>query len=145
MRFRIDIDIAQPRERVWAVFTDPSLLHEWQATLKSFAPISGEPGQLGSVARFVYREGGRDVEMQETIIAREEGRVFAQRLEADMMSSVMRNAFSSPRSGTTRWTLECDIAFRGIWRLLGPLLRPLLARKTRVDMLRFRQLAERGG
>ena len=145
MRFRIDIDIAQPRERVWAAFTDASLLHEWQVTLKSFAPVSGEPGQPGSVARFVYREGGKDVEMRETIVAREEGRLFAQRLEADMMSSVMRNVFSSLRPETTRWTLECDIAFRGIWRVLGPLLRPLLMRKTRDDMLRFRQLAERAG
>lgn len=143
MRFLVTVDIARPREQVWALFTDVTRLHEWQATLKSVDTLSGAPGSVGAVARFVYREGGRDVEMRETIVERDEGRLFAQRLEAEMMQSVMRNEFSSPRPEMTRWTLECDIAFRGAWRTLGPLARPLLVHKARKDMLRFRELAER--
>ncbi len=145
MKILVEIDIARPQQQVWTVFSDASRLHEWQATLKSFEAISGEPGQVGSVARFVYREGGRDVVMRETILERVEGQRFVQRLEAEMMSSVMRNGFSSPRSDTTRWTLECDIAFRGAWKFLGLLARPLLVKKTRDDMERFRRLAEQTG
>lgn len=83
--------------------------------------------------------------MLETIAEREEGRVLTQRLEAEMMRSVMRNSFSSPRADVTRWTLECDIAFRGAWKLLGLLARPLLVKKTRDDMERFRRLVEQTG
>lgn len=142
MRFSISIDIARPREQVWRLFTDGARLHEWQETLKSFDVVSGEPGRVGSVTRFTYHEGGRDVEMLETIIEREEGVSFVQRLEAQMMASTMRNGFSSPRADTTRWTLDCDIGFRGLWQVLGVLMRPLLVRKTRTDMERFRRLAE---
>jgi uncharacterized protein YndB with AHSA1/START domain len=143
MRLQIAVDIAAPRARVWAAFTDTARLHEWQATLRSFAPVSGAPGAVGSITNFVYREGGRDVAIRETIIERDEGRVLTQRLDAEMMSSVMRNVFSSPRENVTRWTLDCNITFRGMWRLFGALARPLLVRKTRLDMERFRGLVER--
>ncbi len=143
MHFRIDLEIARPPEQVWAAFTDPTRLREWQATLKSTEPVTGRPGAVGSVTRAVYREGGRDIEMIETITEREDGVLLAQRLEAPMMTSNMHNRFTSPRAGVTSWMLECDIGFRGAWRLFGMLGRRLIIRKTREDMQRFRALVER--
>lgn len=143
MHFSVAVPIARPIEQVWETFVDPTRLREWQATLQHIEPLTGPPGAIGSVARFTYREGGRDVVMTETITERQPPTLFAQRLEASMMHSTMRNRFASTPDGGTTWTLECDISFRGPWKLLGLFGRRMMVRKTEHDMRLFKALVER--
>lgn len=143
MRFTLQLTIEAPRDVVWRAFADRSRLANWQATLQSMEPISGVPGERGAVSKMTYREGGRPVVMIETIVARLEEREFACRYAADVSEATIRNTFAEAAAGSTVWTCEVEIAFKGFLRYLTPLLKPVARKKTRADMLRLKELAER--
>lgn len=142
MRFELQLEIDGPIDAVWAAFVDRARAKEWQATLRAVVPVSGSANTQGAVTRLTYREGGRDVVMTETISEVAAPSLLTQELVASMMTSTMRNRFTPVGDDRTRWTLECDLRFRGLWALVGPLARRTIIRKTEEDMRRFQRLAE---
>ncbi len=142
MTFTIDIEIDRPLDHVWEAFTDRSLMARWQTTLRAVEPISGNPGEIGTVTRLTYREAGRDVVMDETVVECEKPTSLVCNLSSSMMGSTLANRFTSLAGGRTRWVVHCDIRFRGLWKLLGLFGRRMIVRKTRFDMERFKQLVE---
>ena len=47
-------------------------------------------------------------------------------------------------AGRTRWIVTTDFQFRGLWRLLGPLFRGEIRKRTVEDLGRFKQKLESG-
>ena len=86
MKFSLTMDIDVPRQRVIELFDNPENLPRWQPDLLSFEPLSGEPGQPGATSRLRYRMGKKEVEMIETITARNLPNEFSGTYEADGMA-----------------------------------------------------------
>ena len=72
--FEYEVQIAKPLREVYGAFNNPDNLPRWLSGLQRFEQISGKPGEVGSKARHVYLERGREVEMFETITAAEPGK-----------------------------------------------------------------------
>jgi uncharacterized protein YndB with AHSA1/START domain len=144
MRFELDVDIAAPPDDVWRAFEDPANTPRWQPTLQSFERISGEPGWPGAVSLLVYHEGGRKIEMTETITARDEGRHLAGRYDNAWAVNEMACTFETLPDGGTRWRALAEFRFKGWTKLLAPLLRAGIRKRLEDDMLRFKELVESG-
>lgn len=142
MTFRSEIEIARSLDVVWEAFTNRSLMNRWQATLRGVEPISGRPFEVGAVTRLTYREAGRDVLIDETVIESEKPTTLVCALTSSMMTSTMGNRFSSTMGGQTRWVVDCEIHFRGLWKLMGLFGKRIIVSKTTEDMARFKQLVE---
>ena len=67
MRFNIDLLINKPRAAVWKAFDNPETMKKWQKTLISFEPVSGIPGQPGTVSKLTYKEDEREFALTETV------------------------------------------------------------------------------
>ena len=65
MKYRCEVIINLPRERVVELFDNPDNMSQWQPGLQSFEHLSGEPGQPGTKSKLVYDMNGRRVEMVE--------------------------------------------------------------------------------
>ena len=62
MRYRIEIDIDAPREKVLELFLDPKNLHEWQTELVSFEQLGDKKERgVGSQSRQVHRMGKQEM------------------------------------------------------------------------------------
>jgi len=144
MRLVFEYELGRRREEVWRAFDDPDNLRKWQPTLVSVERLSGAPGQEGSVSTLSYREDGRLIALTETITIRREPDEFAGTYQSDMATNTIHNRFAVQSPWSTRWRVTVDFRFQGIWRLLGPLFRRAIERRTRADLERFKSLLESG-
>lgn len=82
MKFSSEVIINLPRDRVIELFDDPKNLKKWQPGLQSFEHLSSDPGKPGAKSRLVFDQGGRRIEMIETVTQRDLPDVFTRTYEA---------------------------------------------------------------
>ena len=93
MKYTCEILLDLPRQRVIELFDNPDNLAKWQAGLKSFEHFEGQEGEPGAKSRLFYDEGGREIEMVETIIARNLPDEFSATYEAKGVFNKISNSF----------------------------------------------------
>lgn len=143
MKFVESINIALPRERVWALFDNPENLRRWQPALKELRHESGMKGETGAVSKLVYDENGKEITLTETVTERQKPELMCGEYDSGMAVNRMYNRFVDVAANETRWEMIAEFEFRGIvWKLLSPLLRPTIRKRLRADMARFRKFAE---
>lgn len=145
MTYSEEIVIDLPRGRVVALFDDPDNLPKWQDGLQSFTPLDGAPGQPGSTSRIRYRMGRREIEMIETITARDLPDRFDATYETDGVWNIVQNRFSETEDGGTRWHIDTEFRCRGFLRIMATLMPGMFRRQTRKMMQDFKAFAEAQG
>jgi hypothetical protein len=144
MKFEFTQELALPRETVWRAFENLANLSRWQPTLVSYEPVSGTPGQVGAVARLVYQERGRAVELVETVTVRRAPEEFSGTYASDHGVTSLSNRFAEAGSGRTRWLVQSEVRLTGMARFIGPMLRGVIEGRVRSDCDRFKSMLEAG-
>ena len=142
MKVVVSMVLEKSPEEVWEIFDNTENLKLWQPSLVSFEHISGEPGQINAVSKLTYEEDGRQIELEETIIGRNRPVGFSGVYEADTVRNVISNRFADLGEGRTRWELETEFQFRGLYRLVAPFMSGSIRKRTEEDMQRFKKLVE---
>lgn len=142
MKYTTEVTIDLPRTKVVDLFDDPNTLSKWQQGLQSMEHISGEPGKTGAVTRLVYNEGGRTIEMKETIIERDLPETFSATYDANNVHNVIVNHFYQDGPKKTRWVMENEFQFSGFMRIFAFFMGGSFRRRTAEDMERFKKFAE---
>lgn len=141
MKYSCELLIDLPRDEVVALFDDPDNLVKWQPGLQSFEHLSGEPGQPGAKSRLIYDEGGRRIEMIETVVERNLPDVFSGTYEAKGVWNAVSNHFIA-EDGVTRWVMDSDFRFSGFMLLMLIFMRGAFRKQTEKTMQRFKDFAE---
>ena len=142
MKYTSEITIDLPRRRVIELFDSSENLAKWQPGLQSFDFISGEEGKAGAISKLVYDEGGRRVEMIETIINSDFPDAFSATYEAKGVMNWVSNRFYEEGPERTRWVMENEFKFSGLMVLMGIFMRGTFPKQTVKDMNRFKEFAE---
>ncbi|MGB5353372.1 MAG: SRPBCC family protein [Woeseia sp.] len=142
MKYKTEVIINAPRERVWAEFDNPDNMTRWQPTLESFVHRSGTPGQPGAVSELIYNENGRTVVMIETINERREPDFLAGIYESNFGTTTIVNQFEELGDSQTKWTVWCNFRFRGFMKLVAFFVSKSIRDRTDCDLQRFKELAE---
>jgi hypothetical protein len=142
MKFTYEIVINRSRNDVWKLFDNPDNMKKWQPTLKKFEPQSGVPGQVGAVSKLTYEERGREIVLMETITSRNEPNEFSGTYSNPMALNSIKNYFIALEANRTKWVMDCEFKFHGFWKLLGPLMKGAIKKRTAQDINRFKQMAE---
>ena len=114
MKYHLEIEINQPRERVAELFGNPENLAFWQPGFVSLEHLSGEEGEAGSKSRLLYKNRGRDVEMIETVTVDNLPDEFSATYEAKGMLIAVNNRFEEAGPGRTRWSSDNEGQVSGI-------------------------------
>ena len=145
MRYKEEITLNLPRERVIELFDSFENLKKWQEGLVEVEHLSGEPGKPGAQTRLLYDMGKRKLEMIETITTRNMPDEFSGTYDAKGVHNIVRNTFY-PKGETTRWLLDCEFQFRGFMRIMAFFMGQGRFRKqTRKGMESFKHFAEGAG
>lgn len=146
MEYIMEMEIGAPRDVVIERFLAVEDLRVWQDSLVRFEPLDeGDPRAVGSRSRQLHRMGKREVEMIETITARQEPEFFAATYEADGVWNLIENWFEAREGGRTHWRLRSDFRCQGIFMKMMCLLFPGMFRKqTRDFMEKFKAFVEAG-
>ena len=142
MKYTTEIVIDLPRERVIELFDDPDNLPKWQPGLQSFEHLSGEPGRPGARSRLVFDQGGRRIEMIETITRRDLPDEFSGTYETQGVENWMTNRFIEEGPERTRWVAETEFQFSGLMRIMAFFMRGAFPKQTQEFMQNFKEFAE---
>ena len=108
MKFKGSIEINKPRDLVVKYFADPSYLGECQDGFVEKTLISGNSGDDGAVSRMYYKQGGRELELTETIISNQLPDSFEASYHHIHMDNFMRCKFIELAVDKTKYEYEFE-------------------------------------
>ena len=144
MKFKCSVIVHKPLEEVLAFFQNPDNLPLWQDGFVSCTPISGEPGQPGSKALFVYQQGNTRIELEETIEVNNLPGEFTADYVHKHMSNKMTNHFESLPGGQTLYEAYVDYYKLNGWmiKLMVKLFPGMFQKQTQKWLDQFKRAAE---
>jgi uncharacterized protein YndB with AHSA1/START domain len=111
MRFTKEIIISQPLGRVLELLDDPEHIKQWQPDLLSITPLGGTPGRPGAKSSLAYEVNGRQVNLIETIVARNLPKENTATYETNGMVHTISNRLSAVDGKTTKMVSDNHIQF----------------------------------
>jgi hypothetical protein len=141
MKYGIKLTINKGRAEVWDWFDSVENLNKWQPTLTEFKHENGEAGPPGAISRLKYRERNKDYEMTETITSRNKPEEFSGIYEMKGTKNPIKK-ITEFREHQTKWELDSEVEFGGIFKIMSPLMKGMIVRKTKTDMNCYKDLVE---
>ncbi|MGB2959464.1 MAG: SRPBCC family protein [Bacteroidota bacterium] len=139
------VEIVQPPEIVAEAFLDPANAVHWTTDLERLEVISGNPGEVGSAAHLHYAQKGRPHVLVDVLEETVPNQYFRSRVEGGGLKAHVETWLRRRNDRT-----EVTIRWRGsgtrlVTRLLLPLLRGAIRRRTQSDLATFKKLVETNG
>lgn len=125
--------------RAWAVLADYGYDPQWRRGVRTMAPQPPGPVTVGTTTAEVLRFAGRTYRSGGLVTEVDAGRDFAWRTTSGLVAHGGRTV-QPLGAGSARVTLRASVDPVGSQRLLGPVLRPMLARTLRRDLDRLAAL-----
>ncbi len=142
MKYKTEVVIDLPRERIIELFDNSENLKKWQPSLIEFKHLEGEAGKTGAKTLLIYDEKGRKSEMTETIIKRDLPDVFVALYEAKGVKNINHNHFHIEDEKTTRWIMTNEFKFSGLMSIIALFMRKAFPKQTLESMNIFKEFAE---
>ena len=142
MKFRLEIDINLPRNKVVSLFDNVDNLKHWQPELVSFSHLRGTPGQIGAQSALRYNMGGKECELIETITARNLPDEFSGTYEMKGVWNKIENRFVVVNDQQTRWIADNEFRCGGFMKVLGWLMPGMFKKQSFKYMQQFKAFAE---
>ncbi len=143
MKYTTEITIDLPRDRMIEIFDNPDNMQKWMEGLQEWENISGEPGTPGAQMRMKFLQGKREIDMVETIVARNMPDEFRVIYEAQGVKNWANNYFTVQGPNKTRWKAEHEFKFGGFMRLMSFFMPTSMFKKqTLKNMNDFKAFAE---
>jgi hypothetical protein len=80
--------------------------------------------------------------MTETITSRNKPEEFSGIYEMKGTKNSIKNKFIELEEHQTKWELDSEFEFGGIFKIMSPLMKGIIVRRTKTDMNRFKDLVE---
>lgn len=142
MKYRSEIEINQPIEKVVALFDDPANMDKWMEGLISFEHLSGTAGQPGAKSRLKFKMGKREIEMTETITVRNLPDEFSGTYEANGVFNVVKNYFVKIDAYRTKYITDNEFQFKGFMRIIAFLMPGAFKKQSLKYLQDFKKFAE---
>ncbi len=142
MKYTTEVIINLPRTKVIELFDNTENMYNWQEGLKSFEPISGDPGQEGAQSKMVFEGRKGDLEMTETITKRNFPDEFHGVYKARGVYNEMLNYFTDLEDNKTLWRTVSIFKFSGLMAIMAPFMKVAFKNNTLLSMERFKSFSE---
>lgn len=142
MKYTTEVTINLPRTKVIELFDSTDNMYKWQEGLKSFEPVSGNPGQEGAQSKMVYEGRKSDLVMTETITRRSFPDEFHAVYKARGVYNEMFNYFTDIEGNKTLWRTVSIFKFSGLMALMAPFMKGAFKNNTLLSMERFKSFSE---
>lgn len=145
MKFKCQVDIDLPREKVIELFDSVENMKHWQDGFISFEHLSGTQGEVGSKARIMYNMNGREMELIETVTVKNFPDEFSGTYVHKHMTNSMVNKFTWLGTNKTRWTAEIEYTqLNGFMiKMMAFLMPGMFKKQTQKWLEQFKAFAEK--
>lgn len=144
MKFTCTVIINQPIDLVAELFINPDNLKEYQDGFLKKEIVSGVPAEVGTVSRMYYKQGKRDMIINETVTSNNLPHEFSGFYHHIHMDNTMTVRFIPLAENQTRYETEVEYtAFRGFMVKAIAFLFPSMFKKQVQKWLdQFKEFAE---
>ena len=130
-----------PIDTAWQEFNDKEQSTHWIQSLQHVESLTGAPLTPGTKLRYIYKEGGRDNEMTEEIMAVDAPNRIDSVYETKVMRSDQSFRFESVGNGQTKIIGEMRLKPTHIvMRLMLFFFKGAVRKRLQGDLDRFREL-----
>lgn len=145
MRSTYSVDIRATPERIFTWLDDAKRCMEWCDWCVESEDLAVAEGRVGSTFRQVYVEGGRRMEFFGTCTEYVANKRLGARLTGERFDLEVHWSLA-PMTTATRLTQTSRVRFKGLMKLLGPLMTPFMRkaglRQLEGDFGRLKELCE---
>jgi len=142
MKYSVQIDILLPIDRVIELFDNVDNLYKWMDGLQSFETFEGVQGEVGAKSRLIFKMGKKDVEMIETITAKNLPTEFSGTYEAENVFNIVENRFVKLSETETRYISKQEFRFKGFMKIIAFLMPFAFKKQTLNYLKKFKSFAE---
>jgi uncharacterized membrane protein len=139
--FESRIKIERPIDEVFAFVADQSKLSQWQTGLVESGLTSEGPTDVGSTYRYVFELFGRSLEATGVITEFEPPRMYG--FKAVSGSFPVSGSFTFVETwGGTRVTFAGELQQKGVSRMAGRMMGPMLETQLDANFERLKEILE---
>ena len=102
MEYTNEIIINAPIDRVVELFGNSDNMYKWMEGIVDHEHLEGTPGQEGAKMLMVFNMGGNQIEITETILAKDLPAVFDAKYESKFSTNIVQSGFEQVNETTTR-------------------------------------------
>jgi uncharacterized protein YndB with AHSA1/START domain len=141
---KVTVTIDRPAEMVWDKLMDPDNLKHWLTGFVSAEHVSGQHDKPGAVSKLRFKEGGREMEVMETVTALEPHQRYAFTMNStafDVDTDIRLVSFGS------RTEMIQTVQFfpkQFFMKLLMPVMKGAMKKRTEKELVKFKEFVERG-
>jgi len=145
MNYSLEIVVELPLNEFIKKFDNIDNLKHWQRGLISTEHISGNPGRHGAKTKLIYKFGKREMELIETITARNFPYEFHGNYDSKGIHSIQENYFEETPEGFTKWTSKSEFLPLGFTMWIMAIIMPGVFKKQSLRYMKdFKNFAEKG-
>jgi hypothetical protein len=139
LRYKTEIHINKPIDKVLKVFADRTLLFKWQPGLLSSEQVESYPYPK---YKLLLDFGRRKIVMTETIVRNELPMHFDGTYEMKGIFNRNKNTFINEGPDKTLWTCESEFRFSGVMRIVAFFMKDGLKKQSEMMMNNFKRYVE---
>lgn len=141
MKYRLEVNINKPVNKVVELFITQENLFKWMPGLKNLELIEGERGKPGSKTKLLFDMNGKKMEMIETLHKSNLPEEFTATFEAKGVVNNQTTSFEKIDENNTRYISDNEFIFSGFMKILS--LMPGAFKKQSMKYLEaFKEFAE---
>ena len=145
MKYTTEIIVHVPLGEFIKKLDNPENLKHWQRGLVDYDYISGVPGQIGSKMKLLYKLGGREMELIETITFQDLPHAIHFTYDTKGMHNLQENFFEELDENRTKWTSKSEFLPTNFTLRMMTLIMPSTFKKQSKKYLQdFKNFAEKG-
>jgi len=141
IKFEKSIIINRPVEEVWKFLSNVENFPKWNRGARKARLTSEGPIGVGSTVQYLRQFLGRQLIGKLQVSEYVPNRMIALQLSAGLITAQTGFTFE-PVEGGTRLTHPSEIELGGWWKLITPILGPMLERDGREDMANIKRIME---
>jgi hypothetical protein len=143
MKSVVELEIAEPLEKVAALLADPANMTKWMDDLERVEALNGEPGMPGSTFRMIGEPDGPQGNFVATVTRRILPKTLGLKLQSPNVDVAIADTFTALSARRTRLVSEEVFLFHGLFNtLFGFLGQSTIRKQHRRHMESFKRFAE---
>jgi uncharacterized membrane protein len=142
MKYTVEIEINKPIDEVVKLFDNEDNLFKWMEGLQSIEHLTGNPGEKGSTAKMLFKQGKREIEMIETVISLNLPEEFIASYEAKGVYNLAKVSFLPIGDSKTKYVTEQEFQFKGFMKVFGWVMPGAFKKQTAKYLQKFKEFAE---
>lgn len=119
MKYRNEVIINAPIDKVIELFDNSDNLKKWHPELVSMKHLSGEYGEVGSTYELIYKMGKRDMIMIETIKVKNFPDLFVTTYDVKNVWNEVKSHFEKISDNSTKYWTENEFKMTGSMKLIA--------------------------